>query len=138
VLQPNFIGRENIAVTHYETLFIVHPDKGPRVKEFIERFRKVIEGQAGIVSQVEEWGLRDLAYRIEKQGKGYYTLLQYRSAGRAVEELERNLRLTDGILRYLTVRDDEANQIDAQSSARSESEQADMSAAGDAKTDPQV
>ena len=125
-------------MTHYETLFIVHPEKGPRVKEFIERFRKVIEGQEGIVSQVEEWGLRDLAYRIDKQAKGYYTLLQYRSAGRAVEELERNLRLTDGILRYLTVRDDEADQIDAQSSGTRESEQADNSTAGTAKTDPQV
>jgi small subunit ribosomal protein S6 len=125
-------------VTHYETLFIVHPEKGPRVKEFIERFRKVIEGQEGVVSQVEEWGLRDLAYRIEKQGKGYYTLLQYRSAGRAVEELERNLRLTDGILRYLTVRDDEANQVAAQSSATGGSEQADKLPAGAAKTDPQI
>jgi small subunit ribosomal protein S6 len=125
-------------VTHYETLFIVHPEKGPRIKEFIERFRKVIEGQEGVVSQVEEWGLRDLAYRIEKQGKGYYTLLQYRSAGRAVEELERNLRLTDGILRYLTVRDDEANQVAAQSSATGGSEQADKLPAGAAKTDPQI
>lgn len=125
-------------MTHYETLFIVHPEKGPRVKEFIEKFRKVIEGQEGVVSQVEEWGLRDLAYRIEKQGKGYYTLLQYRSAGRAVEELERNLRLTDGILRYLTVRDDEANQVAAQSSGTGGSEQADKVPAGAAKTDPQV
>lgn len=126
-----------MTVTHYETLFVVHPEKGPRVKEFIERFKKVIEGQEGVVSQVEEWGLRDLAYRIEKQGKGYYTLLQYRSAGRAVEELERNLRLTDGILRYLTVRDDEANQVAAQSPATDGSEQADKVAAGAAKTDPQ-
>ena len=125
-------------MTHYETLFIVHPEKGPRVKEFIERFRKVIEGQEGVVSQVEEWGLRDLAYRIEKQGKGYYTLLQYRSAGRAVEELERNLRLTDGILRYLTVRDDEANQVAAQSSETGGSEQVDKLPAGAAKTDPQI
>lgn len=125
-------------MTHYETLFIVHPEKGPRLKEFIERFRKVIEGQEGVVSQVEEWGLRDLAYRIDKQGKGYYTLLQYRSGGRAVEELERNLRLTDGILRYLTVRDDEADQVVAQSSATDSSERTDKVPADAAKTDPQV
>jgi small subunit ribosomal protein S6 len=127
-----------MTVTHYETLFIVHPEKGPRVKEFIDRFRKVIEGQEGVVSQVEEWGLRDLAYRIDKQGKGYYTLLQYRSAGRAVEELERNLRLTDGILRYLTVRGDEADPIVAQSSATDSSEQADNAPADVPKADPQV
>ncbi len=92
----------------YETLFVVHPERGARVKEFIERFKKVIEGQEGAVSLVDEWGMRDLAYRIDKQSKGFYTLLRYNATGRAVEELERNLRLTDGILRYLTVRTEES------------------------------
>ena len=127
-----------MTVTNYETLFIVHPEKGPRVKEFIERFKKVIEGQEGAVAQVEEWGLRDLAYRIQKQGKGYYTLLQYRASGRAVEELERNLRLTDGILRYLTVRDDEANQAAAQTPAADAPEQGDKPPATDATSDTPV
>lgn len=94
----------------YETLFVVHPEKGTRMKEFIERFKKVVEGQEGTVAHVDEWGLRDLAYRIEKQGKGFYTLMRYRSSARAVEELERNLRLSDGVLRYLTVRTDEETQ----------------------------
>lgn len=94
-------------MTLYETLFVVHPERGARVKEFIERFKKVIEGQDGTVSIVDEWGLRDLAYRINKQGKGFYTLMRYESTGRGVEELERNLKLTDGIMRYLTVRADE-------------------------------
>jgi small subunit ribosomal protein S6 len=127
-----------MTVTNYETLFIVHPEKGPRVKEFIERFKKVIEGQEGAIAQVEEWGLRDLAYRIQKQGKGYYTLLQYCASGRAVEELERNLRLTDGILRYLTVRDDEANQAAAQAPAADPPEQGDKPPATDATTDTPV
>jgi small subunit ribosomal protein S6 len=94
-------------VALYETLFVVHPERATRMKEFIDRFKKVVEAQEGIVSQIDEWGLRDLAYRIEKQTKGIYTLMQYRSSARAVEELERNLRLTDGVLRYLTVRADE-------------------------------
>lgn len=96
-----------MAVTLYETLFVVHPEKGPRMKEFIERFKKVIEGKDGTIAQVDEWGARDLAYRIEKQSKGFYTLLRYHASGPAVEELERNLKLTDGILRYLTVRVDD-------------------------------
>ena len=62
-------------MTLYETLFVVHPEKGPRMKEFVEKFKKVIEGQEGSLSQVDEWGSRDLAYRIQKQSKGYYTLL---------------------------------------------------------------
>ena len=98
-------------MTLYETLFVVHPERATRAKEFIERFKKVIEGQEGVVSQVDEWGMRDLAYKIEKQGRGHYTLLRYRATGRAVEELERNLKLTDGILRYLTVRCDDENAI---------------------------
>ena len=99
----------NKTVTLYETLFVVHPEKGLRMKEFIEKFNKVLEGQGVSAPQVDEWGVRDLAYRIEKQSRGYYTLLRYRANGRAVEELERNLKLTDGILRYMTVRADEEN-----------------------------
>ncbi len=94
-------------MTLYETLFIVHPERATRIKEFVERFKKVIEGQDGTLSQVDEWGMRDLAYRIEKQSKGHYVLLRYNATGRTVEELERNLKLTDGILRYLTVRTEE-------------------------------
>ena len=51
--------------------------------------------------------LRDLAYRIDKQGKGYYALFHYQGTGQTVHELERNLKLTDGILRYMTVRTNE-------------------------------
>lgn len=99
-------------MTLYETLFVVHPEKGPRMKEFVEKFKKVIESKEGTVAQVDEWGARDLAYRIEKQGRGFYTLLRYNTTGAGVEELERNLKLTDGILRYLTVRvDDDAPAI---------------------------
>ncbi len=94
-------------MTPYETLFIVHPERGGRLKEFIDRFKGIIEGLGGTVSLVDEWGLRDLAYRIHKQTKGYYVLFQYRSEARAVEELERNMKLTDGVMRYLTVRLDE-------------------------------
>ena len=101
-------------VTPYETIFIVHPDQGGKVKEYTDRFKKIIEGLDGTVSHVDEWGLLDLAYRIEKQAKGHYVLVRYQSSARAVEELERNLKLSDGILRYLTVRLDE----DAKAPAR--------------------
>jgi len=124
-------------VTLYETLFVVHPEKGLRMKEFIEKFKKVIEGQEGTVTQVDEWGARDLAYRIEKQSRGYYTLLSYQASGRGVEELERNLKLTDGILRYLTVRVDEDNAAPSPVAAKAQSEEAHTSPAGDiAKSEP--
>ena len=125
-------------MTHYETLMVVHPERGPRVKEYIERFQKVIEGQDGTSVTVEEWGLRDLAYRIEKQSKGFYTLFQYQGTGQTVQELERNLRLTDGILRYMTVRADKPAQVE--SSSVSQTPSAVETPAGDeekAKAEPQ-
>jgi small subunit ribosomal protein S6 len=125
-------------VTLYETLFIVHPEKGPKMKEFVERLKKVIEGQDGSLTHVDEWGLRDLAYRIEKQGKGFYTLLQYRSSARAVEELERNLRLTDGILRYLTVRPDAEGQTQPGAAKSQLEEQRTTSHEGAAESEPKA
>lgn len=116
-------------MTRYETLFIVHPDQGGRVKEYAERFKKIIEGLAGTVSHVDEWGLMDLAYRIQKQGKGYYVLFQYQSSARAVEEFERNMKLSDGILRYLTVR------VDEEAKAPARPRQAQMSE--EARKDPE-
>lgn len=101
--------QESLTLAPYETLFVVHPELGGRVKEFSDKFKSIVEGQGGSVSHVEEWGLKDLAYKVQKQSKGYYILLRYRSGGRAVEELERNMKLTDGLLRYLTVRLDEAS-----------------------------
>jgi small subunit ribosomal protein S6 len=77
-----------------------------------------------------------MAYRIEKQGKGYYTLLQYRSEARAVDELERTMRLTDGVLRYLTVRVDEAAEAAAQ--AARESHAASRKSEEEAKAGPQT
>ena len=64
-------------LTHYETLFVVHPERAARVKEFIERFKKVIEGREGTVSQVEEWGLRDV-FRTVQPEAGLYSWWDYR------------------------------------------------------------
>jgi small subunit ribosomal protein S6 len=123
-------------VTLYETMFILYPDRGGAVKEYIERFKKVVEEQGGTIAHLEEWGLRDLAYRIHKQMKGYYTLLQYRSTARAVEELERTLRLTDGVLRYLTVRVDESA-LPAPEAQKQPSGEAAKSAEDAPKAEPQ-
>ena len=125
-------------MTQYETMFLVHPEKGARIKEYVDKFKKVIEGQAGSVSQVEEWGMRDLAYRIQKQGKGFYTLLRYQATGRAVEELERNLRLTDGILRYLTVCAQETQSPSAVAPKGHSDEPAKPAAGEPAKAEPQA
>jgi small subunit ribosomal protein S6 len=91
----------------YETVFVLHPEQAARAKEFIERFKKIVEGLGGVMAHVEEWGIRELAYRIQKQSKGYYNLLQYTAPPNAVAELDRNLKISEGVIRHLTVRVEE-------------------------------
>ncbi len=91
----------------YETIFIVRPDRGEEVKEFTDKFKKIIQDLGAEVNEVEEWGLRELAYPIRKQRKGYYVLMRHRATRGTVDELERHIKLNEGILRFLTVRLDE-------------------------------
>ena len=88
---------------HYETLFIVHPVHAGRNQELCERYRGVLEGRDATVTHFEEWGMRDLAYPIQKQGKGFYNLVQYEASAGTSEELERLMRLSDEVMRCMTV-----------------------------------
>lgn len=74
-----------------------------QTRETLDRARKLIEEMGGKVEQVQEWGMRDLAYPIRKQTRGYYVLTEYSSTAAGVNELERNLKIADEILRFLTV-----------------------------------
>ena len=102
--------------THYETLFIVHPVHSGKNKELCDRYLGVLEGQGATVTHFEEWGMRDLAYPIEKQGRGFYNLVQYQASAGTSEELERLMRLSDEVMRCMTVVLDE----DVQSLARTD------------------
>jgi small subunit ribosomal protein S6 len=94
-----------MADRRYETLVLIHPDLGePGAKELAERIKKLIEDQGGTVTQVQEWGLRDLSYLIAKQRRGFYVLYEYRTTPKALLEVERNLKLMDRVLRYVSVR----------------------------------
>lgn len=89
----------------YETLFILHPDvPEAQVRETIDRTRKLIEGMSGEVDEIHDWGLRELAYPIEKQTRGNYILAQYKAGSEVVNELERTMKLSDEVLRYVSVR----------------------------------
>jgi len=94
-----------MADRRYETLVLIHPEQGePGSKELATRIRTLIEEQGGTVSQVQEWGLRDLAYVVEKQRRAFYVLFEYRATPRALDEIERNLKLMDPVLRFIAVR----------------------------------
>ena len=94
-----------MADRRYETLVLLHPDLGePGAKELAERVKKLIEDQGATVAQVQEWGLRELAYLIGKQRRAFYVLFEYRSTSKALLEIERNLKLMDRVLRFVSVR----------------------------------
>ena len=91
----------------YETMIVLRTDlQEAGVKEQIERVRKLLETQGAIVGGVHEWGLRELAYAIKKERRGYYILVEYTASAAAVAELERTLKLSDFVLRFVSIRQD--------------------------------
>ena len=97
-----------MADRRYETLVLIHPDQGePGAKEVAARIQKLMEDQGCTVSQVQDWGMRELAYVIAKQRRGIYVLFEYRAASKALAEIERNLKLMDPVLRFVSMCQDE-------------------------------
>ena len=91
----------------YENVFVARQDLTPaKVTELTNKFTAAIEAKGGKVTKREDWGLRNLAYKIQKNRKGYYTLLAIDAPAAAVIEMERLMRLDENILRHLTVKID--------------------------------
>lgn len=91
----------------YESTIAFHPEAGEAaLKDLLERAKQAIAAEGGEVSQVHDWGLRDLAYPIRKQRRASFQIIEFQGNGRAVAELERNLRIFDSVLRYITVQVD--------------------------------
>lgn len=89
----------------YETLFIITPDSPEEdLKDVATKFQGVVASMNGIVASYEEQGKKRLAYNVKKQNKGYYVLMDYVGSSDLVAEVERNMRLDDRILKYLTVK----------------------------------
>lgn len=92
----------------YETIYILRPNTpNEGVAEVNTRIKGVIEGMGGKVIKVDNWGKRRLAYEVAKERKGIYLYWQYLAQPGIVEEAERNLRMLDNVIRYLTVKVDE-------------------------------
>jgi small subunit ribosomal protein S6 len=91
----------------YETVFIARQDiSASQVEALTEAFAALVAEGKGEVKKKEYWGLRTLAFRIKKNRKGHYVLLNLDAPPPAVAEMERNMRLNEDVLRYLTVRVD--------------------------------
>ena len=92
----------------YENVFIARQDvSSQQVDTMTEEFTKLITENGGEVAKTEYWGVRGLTYRIKKNRKGHYVLMNLDAPSAAVLELERNMRIHEDVIRYMTVRVEE-------------------------------
>ena len=90
---------------HYETTFILRPNLGEeQTTEIIDRTVAIITGDEGAVICLDRWGVKRLAYEINREIQGYYVYLNYAAPSKTVDEIERIFRIDDRVLRYLTVK----------------------------------
>src|SRR5260221_4007353 len=91
----------------YENVFIARQDvPATQVETLTNQFSELLTAQGGTVSKKEYWGLRSLTFRIKKNRKGHYTLLNIDAPSAAIKELERTMSINEDIIRFLTVRVD--------------------------------
>ena len=89
----------------YEHMLIARQDiSAQQVDALATHLKTIVESEGGKVEKQEYWGLRSLAYRIKKNRKGHYVLLNINAPSKAVVELERQIKINEDVLRYLTVR----------------------------------
>ena len=92
----------------YESVFVARQDvSAAQVDTLTETFSGIIEAHGGKVLKKESWGLRNLTYRVKKNRKGHYMLLNIDAPAAAVKEMERNMQINEDVIRFLTVRVEE-------------------------------
>ena len=97
-------------MANYESVLIARQDLATsQVNELVSSLSDVIKSKGGEVVKVDNWGLKNLAYRIKKNRKGHYVLLNIVAPSQAVLEYERLMRLNEDVIRYMTVKVDEFN-----------------------------
>ena len=92
-------------MTLYETIFIVRQDMAPsQVDALSEKYSKIIRDAGSSIKKVEYCGLRTLAYPIKKNNKGHYVLMNIEATSDVMKEMERQMYLSDDVIRYISIR----------------------------------
>ena len=90
-------------LNHYEPVFIATPVlSDTQMKEAVNKFKKIITGGKGEIVHEENWGLRKLAYPIQKKSTGFYHLIEFKAEGELISKLETEYRRDEKIIRFLT------------------------------------
>jgi len=93
---------------HYEIVILVHPDQSEQVPAMLERYRSMVESDAGTIHRLEDWGRRQLAYPIHKVHKAHYVLMNIECGASVLAELKNAFRFNDAVLRNLVMQKSEA------------------------------
>ncbi len=89
----------------YEHVFLARQDlSSQQVEALVEQYKGVIEANGGSLGRVENWGLKSLTYRINKNRKAHYTLMDITAPAPAIQEMERQMGLSEDVLRFMTIR----------------------------------
>jgi small subunit ribosomal protein S6 len=125
-------------MTLYENVFIARQDiSGQQVDGLADSFTQLIADNGGEVKKREYWGLRNLAYRMRKNRKGHYVLMNIAAPPAAITELERTMRINEDVIRYLTLRVDQHEEgpsvIMQSRGSRDERQRRDRERAGEAR-----
>jgi len=92
---------------YYEFTYIINPVlEEDMFKETVDKVNKLIKDNDGEIDEVDEWGLRQFAYDIDKKGSGYYVNMYFTAPAEAIASVERQLRIDDNVLRFLTLKYD--------------------------------
>ncbi len=92
----------------YETLYLLHPELNDEARQEIsQKLQDIITEKGGEIAKVDPWPLQKLAYKVEKQTHGYYVLMEYGAPGDAIQELTRNLRIDERVLKFITIKKDD-------------------------------
>jgi len=91
-------------MTHYEVVFMVHPDQSEQVSAMVDRYKEMITRQNGQIHRLEDWGRRQLAYPINKIHKAHYVLMNIECNQDSLDELEHAFRFNDAVIRHLIIK----------------------------------
>ena len=95
----------NVSMNQYETVFILTPVLSDvQMKEAVEKFKGILAAEGAEIINEENWGMKKLAYPIEKKSTGFYQLLEFKAEPTVIDKLELNFRRDERVIRYITVK----------------------------------
>ncbi len=111
---------------YYETMFLLHPELSEEDRnDTVEKYSQIIQNDGGQIVFIDRWPLRKLAYKVQKQTHGYYVILYFGAPGHTIQELTRNFRIDEGVMKFMTTKlDDEFDMEEAQKQFKDKATQA--------------